>query len=57
MGKTMYMLFSRSLQNFPDELHIYSLDGSPIDRVPAYKYLGIWIEKDEKDVMFKKPYK
>jgi hypothetical protein len=30
-----------------------SLDVSPIDRVPNYKYLGFWIDKD---IMFKKTY-
>ena len=25
--------------------NIYSLDGSLIERVPAYKYLGVWIDK------------
>jgi hypothetical protein len=34
VGKTKYMLFSSSLQNVSDGLHMYSLDGSPIDRVP-----------------------
>jgi hypothetical protein len=34
-----------------DQGMTYSLDGSPIDRVPAYKYLSIWIDKD---LMFKK---
>jgi hypothetical protein len=26
--------------------NVHSLDGSPIERVPAYKYLGIWIYMD-----------
>jgi hypothetical protein len=29
-----------------DELHVHSLGGSPIERVPAYKYFGIWIDMD-----------
>ena len=38
------MLFSSSFKNVSDELHVHSFDGSPIKHVPAYKYLGIWID-------------
>ena len=44
MAKTKYM-FCSSLQNVPDGRHFYSLDGSPIDQVPTYQYLGIWNDK------------
>lgn len=44
-------MFSNSCKHFSDRLHIYLLNGYPSDWVPAYTYLGIWIEKD---VMFKK---
>jgi hypothetical protein len=44
--KTKYMLFSDFRKDASDELHVDSLDGSPIGRVPAYQYLGIWIDMD-----------
>jgi hypothetical protein len=44
-GKTKYMLFSKSCNNVADDLCISTLDGALIDRVSAYKYLGIWIDK------------
>ena len=40
-GETKYMLFYKSCNNVTDDLCISTLDGSLIDRVPAYKYLGI----------------
>lgn len=40
------LFFSNSRKNVSDGLHIYSLDGSLIERVSAYKYLSVWIYKD-----------
>ena len=39
------MFFSKSCNNVTDDLCISTLDGATIDRVPAYKYLGIWIDE------------
>jgi hypothetical protein len=40
------MMFLNSRKNVSDELHVHSLDGSRNQSVPAYKYLGIWIDMD-----------
>ena len=43
--------FFNSHNNVSVKLHVHLLDGSTIKRVPAYKYLGIWIDMD---LIFKK---
>ena len=44
-GKTkyIYVIFQNTL-NVSDDFGTCTLDGAHIDRVPAYKYLGIWID-------------
>ena len=47
-SKTKVMLFSkaRHFENIdPDSLLITSANGTQIERVPAYKYLGLWLDQ------------
>jgi hypothetical protein len=61
VGKTKYMLVCSSRKNVSESLYIYPIDCSPIDQVPAYKYMCIWIDKDlivfkHMDELLKKSY-
>ena len=38
------MLFSRSQNVDPEDLHIYAINGAQIELVSQYKYLGVWID-------------
>ncbi len=42
--KTKYMLFSRARDINYDDLQLCTLNGTSIERVPHYKYLGIWVD-------------
>ena len=42
---TKHMWFSNSHEDVSDDLFISTLDGALVDRVPAYKYLGSWIDE------------
>ena len=44
-GKTKFMLFSRARNIDHSSLHISTVDGSSIERVTEYKYLGIWLDE------------
>ena len=43
-NKTKYMIFSRGRTKVTD-LTITTLNGSLIERVSSYKYLGIWVDE------------
>ena len=43
-SKTKFMIFSRAQNINYDFLHINTFNGSPIERVTEYKYLGIWLD-------------
>ncbi len=38
------MFFSKAQAQVLDNLSIFTSDGKIIERVPSYKYLGIWID-------------
>jgi len=48
-GKTKYMKY-----NINDEVNIKALDGSEIERVDDFKYLGSWVDNSGKDVKKRK---
>ena len=44
-SKTKLMLFSRSRNVDPEDLHICASNGAQIELVSQYKYLGVWIDE------------
>jgi hypothetical protein len=44
ISKTKLMLFSRSRNVDPEDLHICSINGAHIELVSQYKYLGVLID-------------
>lgn len=46
VAKTKYMLFSRTRNINHDTMNLATIEGSRIERVTDYKYLGVWIDED-----------
>lgn len=44
-SETKFMIFSKAWLQNCDSLGILSSDGTLIERVSSYKYLGIWIDE------------